>query len=45
MNMARLPMHRRVLQLVVKARTLEAENKSLRAEAWKRAGWQSEKES
>lgn len=41
-SMARLPMYRRVLGLLVKVRKLQEENKQLRREAWERCGWQSE---
>jgi hypothetical protein len=42
-NMRRTALLTNLTRLVVKVRLLEEENAQLRAEAWQRAGWMSEK--
>jgi hypothetical protein len=42
-GMSRTALLTNLTRLIVKVRLLEDENAKLRAEAWQRAGWQSEK--
>lgn len=43
-NMSRKALVNRIVMFYAKRRELEAEVKRLKAEAWQRSGWQSEKE-